>query len=44
MSWYDKANLYYNILHSWDLNMVRTLVEKGKITKAEYKEITGEDY
>lgn len=28
----------------WNLNMVRMAVRKGVITKAEFKEITGQDY
>ena len=28
----------------WNLNMVRLAVRKGVITKAEFKEITGQDY
>lgn len=28
----------------WNIAMLRVLVERGKITADEYKEITGEDY
>lgn len=28
----------------WTIEMVQRLVAKGKLTSAEYKEITGEDY
>lgn len=28
----------------WTVNMVRNAVVKGKLTAAEYAEITGEDY
>ena len=29
---------------SWSDRMVRILVERGKLTKEEYKELTGKDY
>lgn len=28
----------------WNITMLRVLVERGKITAEEFKEITGEDY
>lgn len=35
-AWYEK--------HIWTKKMVRDAVKKGKITAAEYEEITGEVY
>lgn len=39
----DKIMRYYDA-GFWTLAMVRNAVVKGKITKAEFKEITGEAY
>ena len=38
----EKIKKWYPKL--WSLEMVRDAVEKGVITAAEYKEITGEEY
>lgn len=40
---YEKIKMYYE-LRLWNSEMVRNAVLKGKITEAEFKEITGEDY
>ena len=42
MSVLDKAKKYYPTL--WPIERLRTLVEAGKLTPAEYREITGEEY
>ena len=33
-----------NYPHLWNIDMLRTLVAKGRITPEQFKEITGEDY
>lgn len=43
MNWYDKIKNYYD-KGLWTKEQVKVAVEKCKITKEEYKEITGEDY
>lgn len=43
MAWFSKVKDYYDT-GLWSLEMVRNAVLKGKITEAEFKEITGEDY
>lgn len=43
MSKYEKVKKYYES-GLWTLAMVKQAVEKKWITKAEYKEITGETY
>ena len=43
MAWYQKIKDYYD-KGLWNNEMVRNAVVKGKITEAEFKEITGEDY
>lgn len=40
---YEKI-LYYYKSGNWDKSKVKNAVEKGKITAAEYKKITGEKY
>lgn len=40
---YEKIKYWYAI-GTWNINMVRNAVKKGKITEAEFKEITGENY
>lgn len=40
---YDKI-LYWYKSGLWDKAKVKNAVEKGKITKAQYKTITGETY
>lgn len=40
---YEKVKGYYD-KGLWDISRVRKAVEKGWITKAEFKEITGQDY
>lgn len=39
----EKIKRFYD-LGLWDDSMVRTAVNKGLITKDEYKEITGKEY
>jgi hypothetical protein len=43
MTWKQKIESYYSA-SLWTLEMVRNAVVKGKITAAEYQEITGEEY
>ena len=38
----EKALEYYP--DPWTKGMLKNMVKKGKLTKKEYKEITGEDY
>lgn len=38
----ELANRYYPTY--WDKNRIKKLVEVGKLTEKEYKEITGQDY
>lgn len=40
---YKMAKKYYED-GLWDKNRLKALVEKGKLTEDEYKEITGEIY
>lgn len=40
--WCEKIKRWYPVL--WNLQMVRSAVEKGKITPEEFREITGEPY
>lgn len=43
--WFDKINKWYNsVPQMWTKKQVHDAVEKGKITEAEYEEITGEPY
>ena len=39
---YEMAKKNYPRL--WNIDMLRALVEKGRITREQFKEITGEDY
>lgn len=39
---YEMAKKNYPQL--WNIDMLRTLVGKGRITPEQFKEITGEDY
>lgn len=46
---YKLAKKYYDTIQSngeriWNAEQLKTLVAKKKLTKAEYKKITGEDY
>lgn len=43
MTWFEKIKKFYDE-GVWTVNMVRNAVNKGKITKSEFKEITGQDY
>ena len=43
MSKYEKVKYYYD-QGLWDLYRVKMAVEKGWITKEEYKKITGKRY
>lgn len=31
-------------LGEWTLNMIRRLVDMGRLTRAEFKDVTGQDY
>lgn len=42
MTAFEMAKNYYPRL--WDINRIKQLVEAGKITPEQYKEITGEDF
>lgn len=45
IDWKLKITEYYTSEPKlWTLEQVKVAVTKGKITEAEYKEITGEDY
>ncbi len=39
---YEQAKEYYP--KYWDIDRMRNLVAKGKLTPEQFKEITGEDY
>lgn len=39
---YEQAKEYYP--KYWDIDRMRNLVAKGKLTAEQFKEITGEDY
>lgn len=43
MDWFDKIKTYYN-MGLWDVERVTNAVIKEKITEAQFKEITGQDY
>jgi uncharacterized XkdX family phage protein len=43
MDWYEKIKGYYDI-GLWDIERVKNAVGKGKITAAQYKDITGQLY
>lgn len=40
---YERVKYYFNA-GLWNAQMVKMAVRKGVITKAQYKEITGNDY
>ena len=42
MDVYELAKKYYPV--KWSKERLKKLVEAGKLTKAQYKEITGETY
>ena len=42
-AYYQKAKEKYES-GAWTKAMLKVLVEKGKLTAAEYKQITGEEY
>lgn len=42
MNVFELAQKYYPVL--WDINRLKALVANNKLTEAEYKAITGEDY
>lgn len=42
MSTFEMAKKYYPTL--WNIDRIKTLVHKGKLTPEQYKEITGENY
>lgn len=41
--WFERIREWYKS-ESWSFNMVKNAVVKNKITKTEFKEITGKDY
>ncbi len=43
MDWFATIKDYYD-MELWDIERVRNAVVKGKITAAQYKEITGQEY
>ncbi len=43
MTAYELAKKYYE-QGNWSKDRLAALVNKGKLTKEEYREITGEDY
>lgn len=43
MNWYEKIKKYYNAGY-YTTQQMRLFVDAKKITKEEYKEITGQDY
>jgi uncharacterized XkdX family phage protein len=43
MDWFERIKNYYDT-GLWDIERVRNAVVKEKITKAQFKEITGQDY
>ncbi len=43
MDWFEKIKIYYE-MGLWDIERVKNAVIKGKITKCQYKEITGHNY
>lgn len=40
-SFYEMAKENYP--HNWNLEMLKKLVKKGRLTKEEFKQITGDD-
>lgn len=42
MNIYEMARKYYPSL--WKIDRIRKLVEAGKLTEEQYREITGEEY
>ena len=42
MTIYEQAKKYYP--KNWDIDRLKNLVAKEKLTPEEFKEITGEDY
>ena len=43
MNWCEKIKVYYNS-GLWDITRVKNAVALGKITEAQFKEITGWEY
>lgn len=43
MTFFEKAKYNYAI-GAWSADMLRKLVDKDKLTKKEFKQITGESY
>lgn len=43
MNWFEMIKKYYDN-QLWTIDQVKVSVEKNKITKEEFKQITGEDY
>ena len=43
MDWFDKIKTYYN-MDLWNIDRVKNAVVMGKITEAQFTEITGQEY
>ena len=43
MNWFEKIKFYYE-MGLWDINRVKDAVKKDKISKSQFKEITGQEY
>jgi len=43
MDWFEKIKFYYE-MGLWDIERVKNVVTKGKITAEQFKEITGQTY
>jgi len=43
MDWYERVKTYYD-MGLWDITRVRNAVVMGKITEAQFTEITGQPY
>lgn len=48
-NWFEKINYFYNTKmytgeRLWEIDRVKDAVRLNKVTKKQYKEITGEDY
>lgn len=43
MDWYERIKTYYE-MNLWNIERVKNAVVKGKITEAQFKEITGLEF
>lgn len=43
MDWWERIKIYYET-GLWDIERVKNAVIKGKITEAQFEEITGQNY